>query len=135
MPTFEDPAADAAEAQQALRGPAHATRRIEDPSQVYAILGSLSAGVASLGQALHQIADFHDSPARKAARVTGDSDAGQATAYRVSWEIHRAGEIIRQVAGSIDHAHEAEARIAYQHGHFPALPDAPQPSSERGLGL
>jgi hypothetical protein len=31
MPTFQDPAADAAQAQHALRGLAHATRTINDP--------------------------------------------------------------------------------------------------------
>ena len=35
MPTFEDPVADADEAQQALRGLAHATRSIDDPRQIY----------------------------------------------------------------------------------------------------
>jgi len=38
VPTFQDPAADAAEAQQALRGPAHATRTINDPREIYAVL-------------------------------------------------------------------------------------------------
>lgn len=33
MPTFENPAADAEEAQQALRGLAHATRSIHDPNE------------------------------------------------------------------------------------------------------
>ena len=41
MPTFEDPAADADEAQTALRALAHATRSIDDPRQIYAVLGSL----------------------------------------------------------------------------------------------
>ena len=36
MPTFQDPASDAAEAQQALRGLAHATRTINDPRDIYA---------------------------------------------------------------------------------------------------
>jgi len=54
MPTFENPSADAAEAQQALRGLAHATRLIDDPRQIYSILGSLSTAAASLAQSLHQ---------------------------------------------------------------------------------
>ena len=55
MPTFDNPAADASKAEQALRGLAHATRRIEDPSQIYGVLGSLSRGIASLSQSLHQL--------------------------------------------------------------------------------
>lgn len=35
MPTFEDPVAEADEAQQALRGLAHATRAIDSPRQIY----------------------------------------------------------------------------------------------------
>jgi hypothetical protein len=38
VPTFQDPAADAAEAQQALCGLAHATRTINDPREIYAVL-------------------------------------------------------------------------------------------------
>lgn len=38
LPTFQDPAADAAEARQALRGLAHATRTINDPRETYAVL-------------------------------------------------------------------------------------------------
>ena len=38
MPTFHDPAAYTAEAQQALRGLAHATRTIDSPQENYAVL-------------------------------------------------------------------------------------------------
>lgn len=135
MPTFNNPAADAAEAQQALRGLAHATRSIDDPRQVYSVLGSLSAAAASLEQALHQLGAFHDGPARKRAWVTGDDRAGRAASHQVSWELHRAGEILRQVATSLDHAHEVEATITYEHRDF-ASTQAPQgrPPS-RGLLL
>jgi hypothetical protein len=135
MPTFEDSAADASEAQQALRGLAHATRSIGDPRDIYAILGSLAAAAASLSQSLHQIASLHGGPARKTAWVTGDSRAGRAAAYQVSWELHRAGEILKQVAESIDRAHEAEATITYDHRDFPTLADVPRRSIEHGLGL
>jgi hypothetical protein len=135
MPTFEDAAGDAAEVQQALRGLANATRSIDDPRQIYSVLGSLTSAVASLGQALHQIASFHDGPVRKTAWVSGDSHAGRAAAYQVSWELHRSGEFLRQVAESIAHAHEAEATIAYDHRDFPSLTDAPRPSADQGLGL
>jgi hypothetical protein len=40
MPTFHDAAPDAAEAQQALRGPAHATRTINDPRRWLVSQGS-----------------------------------------------------------------------------------------------
>jgi hypothetical protein len=135
MPTFEDPAADADEVQQALRGLAHATRSIDDPRQIYPLLGSLTSAVASLSQALHQIASIHDGPARKTAWMSGDSRTGRAAAYQVSWELHRSGEMLRHVAESIGHAHEAEATIAYDHRDFPGSTDAPRPSANHGLRL
>lgn len=42
MPTFENPAADADEVQTALRALAHTTRSIDDPRQIYSVLGSLT---------------------------------------------------------------------------------------------
>lgn len=65
MPTFDDPAADADEVQTALRALAHATRFIDDPRQIYSVLGSLTSAVASLRQSLDQLASFHDSAAKK----------------------------------------------------------------------
>ena len=56
MPTFQNPTAGAAEASEALRGLAHATRVFEDPADTYAVLGDLLAGVRSLRQVLDQLA-------------------------------------------------------------------------------
>jgi hypothetical protein len=137
VPTFDDPATDAAEAQQALRGLAHATRTIDDPRNIYQVLGSLSHAAASLEQCLHQLADFHQHPTRRHGWLTGDRAAGRAAAHQVSWELHRAGEIVRHLGAAIDHAHEIEAGIAYDHRDFPHLPVRPHPSidRDRGLGL
>ena len=55
MPTFSRPSSDADEADEALRGLAHATGSIDDPTEIYAVLGSLSQGLASLEQTLHQV--------------------------------------------------------------------------------
>ena len=41
MPTFQNPTADAAEASEALRGLAHATRVFEEPADTYTVLGDL----------------------------------------------------------------------------------------------
>ena len=135
MPTFTNPTADADEAQQALRGLAHATRSIDDPTQVYSVLGSLSAAAASFEQSLHQLGTFHDGPARKRAWVTGDERAGRAASHQISWELHRAGEILRQVAASLDHAHEVEASIVHDHRDFLPVPEPPQSTPSHGLSL
>jgi len=135
VPTFNNPAADAAEAQQALRGVAHGTSSIDDPGQIYDALGSLSAAASSLGQSLHQLADFHDGPTHNSARGFGDSRVGRAAAYQVSWELHRAGEMLKHVAESIDRAHEAEATIAYDVPAPLAPPRPSPPASDLGQGL
>jgi hypothetical protein len=135
VPTFDDAAADAAEAQQALRGLAHATRTIDDPGQIYSALGSLSRAAASLEQTLHQLGAFHDGPARKHARLNGDERTGRAASHQVSFELHRAGEILRQVAAALDRAHEVEAQIAYDHRDFPLLPEPTRSTPSTGLSL
>jgi hypothetical protein len=130
-----NPASDADAAQQALRALAHATRSIDDPSAIYAVLGSLSSAVASLSQSLHQIAACHDSPHSRSVRVDGDPRAGRAAAHQVSWELHRSGEVLRHVGQAIDHAHEAEATIEYGHPNLATPTVIQRPSAERGLGL
>ncbi|HET6867713.1 MAG TPA: hypothetical protein VFH80_17475 [Solirubrobacteraceae bacterium] len=134
MPTFEKPSTDADEAQQALRGLAHATRSFKDPNEIYPTLGSLSLAAASMSQSLHQLAGFHDGPGRKSEWTTEDSPGARSAAYRVSWELHRAGEILRQVAETIDHAHEAEAILVY-HRELPTPSLATHHTADHGLGL
>lgn len=121
MPTFENPAADADEVQTVLRALAHATRSIDDPRDIYSALGSLTSAVASLSQSLHQIAAFHDGRQRQTEWVPADSPKARSAAYRVSWDLHRAGEMVRQVGDVIADAHEAEATLAYHRG-FPEPP-------------
>lgn len=117
MPTLNKPSLDADVAREALRGLAHATRSIEDPTEIYAVLGALSGGLASLEQVLHQLGGFHDAPARTPtgtpAPATGAVRAGRAAAYQVAWELHRAAEIVHQAAAGLDRAHEVEASISY----------------------
>ena len=134
MPTFNNPVADADEVREAVRGLAHATHSIEDPTSIYPVLGSISAALASLTQSLHQLGDFHDGPATKTAWMNGDPHAGRVSSYRVSWELHRAGEMIHQVAETVDRAHEIEATIAYDVHEFP-LARVPSQSPDRGLSL
>lgn len=135
MPTFENPSTDADEVQTALRALAHATRSIDDPRQIYSVLGSLTSAVAALSQSLHQLAAFHDAAAQKGVWVAGDSRAGRAATYQVSWELHRAGEILHQVSESIASAHNAESRLTYVHPDFPTFADAPRRSADHGLSL
>jgi hypothetical protein len=135
MPTFNDPVSDGDELRDAVRGLAHATRSIEDPTSVYPVLGAVSSALASLSQSLHQLGEFHDGPTRKQAWMNGDPHAGRAASYTVSWELHRAAEMIHQVAGCVDRAYEIEAIIAYDIADYPSLAPISRPTPDRGLSL
>ena len=132
MPTFNDPVADADELREAARGLAHATRSINDPTEMYTVLGALSSSLASMAQSLHQLGDLHDPPPKQGVSVGGDAHAGRAASYRVSWELHRAAEMLHQVTACVDRAHEIEATITYA-----TTPDRPhsRPAPSAGLSL
>lgn len=141
MPTFDQPVSNALEAREALRHLAHSTRMLDDPTQIYAIIGDITNGLASLAQSLHQIADFHEGPLRHHAAVAGDLRGGRAASYQVAWELHRAAEMLSQVGAGIDRAHEVEATIAYEvpdvNDVVPPVPPSPplRPSAAPGLSL
>lgn len=135
MPTFEDATVDAAEAELAMRALAHATRAVEDPAELYSVLGSLSGTLRSLEQSLHQLAAVHEGTQRPGAVVNGSHREGRAAGYQVAWELHRAGEMVRQVGRTLDHAHEVEATIGYDPGALRELPEPVRPAADRGLGL
>lgn len=135
MLTFEDPAADADEAQTALRALAHTTRSIDDPRQIYSVLGSLTSSIASLSQSLHQLAAFHDTPAKRSTWVVSDARTVRTASHKVSWELHRSAEILHKVAESVGHAHSSEATITYELRDSPTWAEGPHQSIDRGLGL
>lgn len=129
MPTFNSPTADAAEASEALRGLAHATRAFEDPADTYAVLGDLLAGLRSLRQVFDQLAAAH---ARN--QVRAYDDAGN-QAIDASHALTAAAKL-RQAAALLDGVHEhadaavgASGRIAWR----PAPSDS-APSS-RWVGI
>lgn len=135
METPHDPAAEADEAARALRALAHATRSIDDPRQIYSVLGSLTTAVASLSQSLHQISARHEHPSATAAWVALAESRGQPhRGYQVAWELHRAGEVLHQVSTTINHAHSTEAEITYAKCDHPS-PSRRTRSADQGLGL
>ena len=113
MPTFEDAVADAAEAQQAIRGLAHAMQGMSDPSQGYPVLGSLTWGLASLEFALAQLARFYETTARQLAEVHGDRAAGRASAQRVAEHLRAASESVARAVESVTYAHSADSEVSY----------------------
>jgi hypothetical protein len=116
MPTYENPAADAGEAAEALRGLAHATRTFTDPGDSYRVLGSLSTALASLGQSLDQLADWHDRNADHAATDDGNHRAGQYEAVMAGVNLRDAADSIQRAHRELNRAFSHNGRIAWQPG-------------------
>ena len=121
MTTFSTPSADADEAYGALGRLAHATRSIDDLTEICAVLGSLSQGLGALAQTLHQLGQFHDGPARTKEWTTGDPHTARAASYQIAWELHRAAEIVHQAATGLDRARQVEATSPAEVHDLPSL--------------
>lgn len=131
---YDKPAAHAEAAQRALLDLLQATERMDDRHEIGAVLTSLSSATQSLSESLHQIASSHDRGRehRNHQRVRC-SDAGSPE-YPMSWELHRAGEILHQVSNLLQHAHEAASHHA--EGSPPIAPmEHRSPAAPTGLGL
>ena len=113
MPTFQNPTVDAAEASEALRGLAHASRVFEDPADTYAVLGDLLAGVRSLRQALDQLATAHVTNRVRAHDDAGDQTAGANYALAATAELQQAAALLDGVYDRVDAAMAASGRIAW----------------------
>ena len=113
MPTFQNPTVDAAEASEALRGLAHASRVFEDPADTYAVLGDLLAGVRSLRQALDQLATAHVTNRVRAHDDAGDQTAGVTYALAATAELQQAAALLDGVHERVDAAMAASGRIAW----------------------
>ncbi len=114
MPTYDNPAADASEAAEALRALAHATRTFTDPSDTYRVLGSLSGALISLQQSLDQLADWHERNADHAATDDGDRAAGRGDATAAGDYLHHAAERVEHAHRSLNEAFNYNGRIAWQ---------------------
>ena len=113
MSTFQNPTVDAAEASEALRGLAHASRVFEDPADTYAVLGDLLAGVRSLRQVLDQLATAHLKHRVRAHDDAGDQTAGATDALAATAELQQAAALLDGVHERVDAAMAASGRIAW----------------------
>ncbi|QYF98311.1 hypothetical protein [Microbacterium sp. PAMC21962] len=114
MPTFQNPTADAAEASEALRGLAHATRVFGEPADTYAVLGDLLAGVRSLRQVLDQLATAHVTNRVRAYDDAGDQSSGATYALAATAELQQAAALLDGVHDRVDAAMSASGRIAWR---------------------
>ena len=113
MPTFFDSTADAAEASEALRGLAHASRAFDQPAQMYGVIGDLSLGMRSLRQVLDQIADVHERKAAHAFNDDGNHDAGVRDALAAAEELRQAASLVDRAYDRLAEGFIAAGRIAW----------------------
>lgn len=113
MPTFYDPGADAAEASEALRGLAYATRTFENPQDIYGVLGDLLSGVRSLRQVLDQLAAAHGNNRSRAFDDHGNHAAGSKDALAAADELHQAASFIDQAEDRLNAAASVAGRVAW----------------------
>ena len=113
MPTFFDSTADAAEASEALRGLAHASRTFDQPAQMYGVIGDLSSGMRSLRQVLDQIADVHERKAAHAFNDDGNHEAGVRDALAAAEELHQAANLVDRAYDRLAEGFIAAGRIAW----------------------
>lgn len=125
--------ADAEAARRALRALAKETAQADGLDQADALLASLSDATESLSESLHQIAASHDkqNPSHRRTRTSASTTGAD---YPMSWELHRAGEILHQVSTLLDHAHSATVQSNTARLHSDVLRGHTAPASWTGLG-
>lgn len=128
MPTFEDPAADASEAANALRGLAHASRQFDRPDDLYPVMGELLSGVRSLRQVIDQVAAAHLSHRPRALDEYGSHTVGADEALAAADELLQVGALIDQAEEHLDTASQAASHIAWQPEPVTTQPTGPEPS-------
>lgn len=130
---IDDPDAQAEAARRALHALAGATERMNDRHELGAVLASLSAATASLSESLHQLATARDHSRGREARPR--SRNSQLSQYPMSWELHRAGEILHQVSTLLQHARDAAAHDALPQPQVTQSVSSPSHSNHSNVAL
>lgn len=113
MPTYHDPLQDAAEASEALRGLAHASRVFDNPAGTYSVLGDLLSGVRSLRQVLDQVGSAHLVHRGRAHDDDGDHAIGASEALTAADDLHHAGTLLDDLEERVNAAMTHSGRIAW----------------------
>ncbi|MBN8883021.1 MAG: hypothetical protein J0H73_11990 [Salana multivorans] len=119
MPTYDNPTIDAAEASEALRGLAHASRVFDQPAEMYGVIGDLSSAMRSLHQVLDQLATNHETRAAFAFNDDGNHDAGVRDALTTAEELRQAARLLDQSYDRLATGFVAAGRIAWHHDPAP----------------
>ena len=119
MPTYDNSTIDAAEASDALRGLAHASRVFDQPAEMYGVIGDLSSAMRSLHQVLDQLATNHETRAAFAFNGDGNHDAGVRDALTTADELRQAARLLDQSYDRLATGFVAAGRIAWHHDPAP----------------
>lgn len=132
MPTFHDPILDGAEAREAVRGLAHATRDMPHPAETYPVIGDLLGVVRSLQQVFDQLAATHLRFQPCAHDDAGNHRVGADQALAAADELHQAGTLLDQVESRLDQAMRHSGRIAWHEVPHTASPTRARPAARPG---
>lgn len=113
MPTYENPVTDAAEAYEALRGLAHATRSWEEPGDTYRVVGEVVAGIRCLGQVLDQLVGVHLRHQDQVSTDDGDRAAGAVAALSAADGFHQAAVLLDQAHDHLNAAFVQSGKIVW----------------------
>ncbi|PZU43339.1 MAG: hypothetical protein DI566_14730, partial [Microbacterium sp.] len=113
MPTFSNPVEDAADAREAVRALAHASRAFADPADTYQVVGELLGTLRSLEQVLEQVAAAHVLHQDKAFLDNGDREAGVDEAWAAANALRRAAELVQSAETAVDQASQHSSYIAW----------------------
>lgn len=145
MPTFSNPVEDAADAREAVRALAHASRAFADPADTYQVVGELLGTLRSLEEVLEQVAAAHVLHQDKAFLDNGDHEAGVDEAWAAANALRSAAELVQSAETAVDQASQHSSYIAWHPAPVASRPEldpfsrdpfeAPPDSSRRGLSL
>lgn len=145
MPTFSNPVEDAADAREAVRALAHASRAFADPADTYQVVGELLGTLRSLEQVLEQVAAAHVLHQDNAFLDNGDREAGVDEAWAAANALRRAAELVQSAETAVDQASQHSSYIAWHPAPVASRPEldpfsrdpfeALPVSSRRGLSL
>ena len=113
MPTYENPVTDAAEAYEALRGLAYATRSWEEPADTYRVISEVVAGIRCLGQVLDQLAGVHLRHQDGVSTDDGDRTAGAAAALSAADGFHQAAVLLDRAHDQLSTAFVQSGKIVW----------------------
>lgn len=119
MPDYERPVPSGDKAAEHLRALAHATRRFEDPSDTYWVVGDLGAITRRLQEVLVNVASAHTDHLELAHTDDGNQVEGRQHAHDAATSLRRASRLLEDVGRFVSDAQSHSGRIAW-HGSRPA---------------